>query len=197
MLYVDQNYGNVASSFGDDSSNLDGTVVDDNRASSIRVIRGYRQTGGAVCVGDGVYLYEGTGYTGRCVRYTGDESDLSDQAFNNQPDSVRVVGPYTARLYVDQNYSGAEAALSGSVSDLGGTAVGRDRASSLRVSSASGANACTGEDGVYLYEHPNFQGRCLRLTGGAGDLRVFGFDDIASSVRLVSRTSTSRWPMPS
>jgi hypothetical protein len=184
VLYVDQNYSNLASAYSVDSGNLDGSVVDEDRASAIRVIRGYRQSGDETCRGDGVYLYEGTRYTGRCVRYTGDESDLADQVFNNQASSVRIVGGYTARLYVDQNYGGAEVLLSQSIEDLNSTAVGNDRASSIRVGGSGGANACNG-DGVYLYEHPNYQGRCLRLTGGAGDLRVFGFDDTASSVRFV------------
>ena len=40
---------------------------------------------------------------------------------------------------------------------------------------------------MYLYEHPNYQGRCVKLTGDNGDLRALGFDDIVSSVRVVGR----------
>lgn len=186
VLYVDQNFSNVASAYGFDSTDLRGSVVDDNRASSLRVISGYRQTGDEICRGDGIYLYEETDYRGRCVRYTGDDSDFSDERFNNQASSVRVVGNYSATIYVDQNYGGASVTVSGNIPDLGPTALGNDRASSIRVSSgASGANACNGQDGVYLFEHPNFQGRCVRFTGNVPDLRVFGFDDTASSIRLI------------
>jgi hypothetical protein len=38
---------------------------------------------------------------------------------------------------------------------------------------------------VYLYEHPNYQGRCVKLTSDVGDLRTLGFDDIVSSVQIV------------
>ena len=47
-----------------DSVIEDGSVVDEDRASAIRVIRGYRQSGDETCRGDGVYLYEGTRFTG-------------------------------------------------------------------------------------------------------------------------------------
>jgi hypothetical protein len=184
VLYVDQNYGNVASAFGADNPDLRGTLVDDNRGSAIRIIRGYRQTNEQNCRGDGVYLYEGTRYTGRCVRYAGDEADLSRQAFNNQASSVRIVGNYSVRLYVDQNYGGVEVVLSQSIEDLNSTALGNRRASAIRVGSG-GPNNCNGADGVYLYEHPNYQGRCVRLQSDAGDLRVLGFDDTASSIRFI------------
>ncbi|HWQ16119.1 MAG TPA: beta/gamma crystallin-related protein [Roseiflexaceae bacterium] len=191
VLYVDQNYGNVASTFGFDSPDLRGTVVDNDRASAVRLIRGYRQSTDEICRGDGVYLYEGVRFTGRCVRYTGDEPDLGDQRFNDQASSVRIVGNYSARLFVDDNYRGFEAILSQSLEDLNATAVGRRRASSIRVGRVGGPNACTGGDGVYLYEHPNYQGRCVRLTADAPDLRLVGFDDTASSVRIIGRLSAT------
>jgi hypothetical protein len=43
---------------------------------------------------------------------------------------------------------------------------------------------CSG-DGVYLYEHPNYGGRCRKFTGNYSDLKDTGFNDVASSVRLV------------
>jgi hypothetical protein len=186
VLYVDQNYGNVASAYGFDSSDLRGSVVDDNRASSLRVISGYRQTGDEICSGDGIYLYENTDFRGRCVRFNGDDSDFGDERFNNQASSARVIGNTSATLYVDQNYGGASVVISGNISNLNNTAVGNRAASSIRVGTTSGgANACNGSEGVYLYEHPNFQGRCVRFTGDAGDLRNVGFDDTASSIRLI------------
>ena len=38
---------------------------------------------------------------------------------------------------------------------------------------------------MYLYEHPNYQGHCVKFTAAAPDLRVFGFDDSALSIGFV------------
>jgi hypothetical protein len=62
-----------------------------------------------------------------------------------------------------------------------------DRASSIRVQHgnvASGA-ACDGGEGAYLYEHPNYQDRCVKFAADAPDLRTVGFDDTASSLRIL------------
>ena len=38
-------------------------------------------TAASSCDGsEGVYLYDGTSYSGRCIRLIGDDSDLSDEA---------------------------------------------------------------------------------------------------------------------
>lgn len=41
-----------------------------------------------------------------------------------------------------------------------------------------------GSNGVVLYEHPNYQGRCLTLTGDDPDLNDNTFGDIASSIEF-------------
>ncbi|WP_164018612.1 phosphatidylinositol-specific phospholipase C [Pyxidicoccus trucidator] len=41
------------------------------------------------------------------------------------------------------------------------------------------------QDGVYLYEHANFEGNVLRLTSGVGRLGTVGFDDILSSFSII------------
>jgi hypothetical protein len=183
VLYVDQNFANAASAFGFDSNDLRGSFVGDNRTSSLRVIRGFRQPVEQGCRGDGVYLYELRDFQGRCVRYTGDESDLRRQAFNNQAQSVRVVGGYTATLYADAGFLGPETAVRSDIANLTGSSVGSRATSAIRVG-RGGQGTCSG-DGVYLYEHPNFQGRCVRLTADANDLRQLNFDDTTSSIRLV------------
>jgi len=137
--------------------------------------------------GDGVYLYDGKQYTGRCIRLTEDEHDLSIDSFNNIVSSLRVVGNWTATLFVNQNYGGDASTFIDDDPDLSNNRVGDNNASSARIRPGDqpSEHSCNGADGVYLYEHPNYQGRCLKLTGDAGDLRVYGFDDIVSSVHLV------------
>ncbi|NNJ13724.1 hypothetical protein EKD04_025700, partial [Chloroflexales bacterium ZM16-3] len=48
--------------------------------------------------------------------------------------------------------------------------------------------ACAGE-GVYLYQDPQYQGRCRKFVGDVPDLRVFGFNDVASSIHIVGTYS--------
>lgn len=146
--------------------------------------------------GAGVYLYEHEAYQGRCVRLTGDTPDLSLYSFNNLASSLRVVGEWTATLYVDQNYTGASSTFIQDDNSLVGDIVGNDRASSLTVRQGSAPrvppeNVCDGREGVYLFEHDNFQGRCVKFTGDAADLRPFGFDDTASSIRLLGEWSAT------
>lgn len=186
-LFVDQGYSGESSTFTSNDSNLNNNSIGDNRASSARIYRGDLPAENSCDGGEGVYLYEGTAYDGRCVRLTGDSADLSDQAFNNTASSLRVVGDWTATLYVDQNYSGESSIYTDNDADLGNDTIGDNRVSSIRVQRGDlpSGPACDGGEGVYLYEHPNYQGRCVKLTGDAGDLRVFGFDDTTSSLRVL------------
>jgi len=186
-LYVDQNYNGNASTFIEDDSNLSNNNIGDNRASSIRVQRGELPEAN-ICNGDdGVYLYEHRDYKGRCVKFTSNKADISTLSFNNIASSIRLVGSWTATLYVDQNYSGQATTFTRSDPDLGNDAIGDNQASSIRVQQLSvpATNACDGGEGAYLYEHPQYAGRCVKFTGDAPDLRTVGFDDAASSVRIV------------
>jgi hypothetical protein len=186
-LFVDQGYSGASSTFTGDDSNLGNNTIGDNRASSARVYRGDLPPENSCDGSDGVYLYEDTAYDGRCVKLTGDSGDLSDQTFNNVASSIRIIGDWTATLFVDQNYSGDSSTFTGDDADLANNTIGDNRASSVRVQRGSLPSdaVCDGGEGVYLYEHPNYEGRCVKLTGDAGDLRTFGFDDTTSSLRMV------------
>ncbi len=193
-LYVDQNYGNVASSFTRDDPDLSNDAVGSNRASSLRVQRGTTPEANRCDGGAGVYLYEHVQYQGRCLKFTSDVADLSTLGFNNLASSIAVVGNWAATLYIDQNFGGASSTFTGNDPELGNDTIGNDRASSLRVQQGGGVPAeyaCNGNEGVYVYEHPNFQGRCARFTSDVTDLRTLNFDDIASSVRLVGEWTTT------
>jgi hypothetical protein len=186
-LFVDQNYGGSSSTFMRDDPDLTDNSVREDRASSIRVAAGNVPRENQCDGRDGVYLYEDKNFAGRCIRLTDDDSDLSDLAFNNIASSIEIHGDYTAILYVDQNYGGSSSTFTDDDSDLSNNSVGENHASSVRVQKGNvpSGNSCDGGEGVYLYEHPNYQGRCVKLTGDAGDLRTLGFDDIVSSVSIV------------
>jgi hypothetical protein len=186
-LFVDQGYAGSSSTFTRDDPDLTDNSVRENRASSIRVAQGDVPRENQCDGDDGVYLYEGKDYTGRCIKLTEDDPDLSDLAFNNIASSIEIHGDWTAILYVDQNYGGSSSTFTDDDADLSNNSVGENRTSAVRVQkgSAPSGSSCDGGEGVYLYEHPNYQGRCVKLTGDAGDLRTIGFDDTASSLRIL------------
>jgi hypothetical protein len=103
------------------------------------------------------------------------------------------VGDWTVTLYVDQNYGNVSSTFTRDVPNLADDAVGNDRASSLRIQRGTVpvGNVCDGSEGVYFYEHDDYQGRCIRFTGDVPDLRPFGFDDTSSSVRFVGNWSAT------
>jgi hypothetical protein len=188
-LFVDQGYGGTSSIFTGDDPDLTDNSIRENRTSSIRVSQGDVPRENQCDGRDGVYLYDGKNFTGRCIKLTEDVSDLSELAFNNITSSIEIRGDWGATLYVDQNYSGSSSTFTGDDADLANNSIRDNSASSVRVAEggAPTANNCDGGEGVYLYEHPNYQGRCVKLTGDAGDLRTLSFDDIVSSVRIVGR----------
>ncbi|HJZ48077.1 MAG TPA: beta/gamma crystallin-related protein [Roseiflexaceae bacterium] len=185
-LFENRDYGGASSFFTDSDANLVNNTIGDNRASSVGARRGTRET---LCDGgEGVYLYDQLNFRGRCTKVTDSYPDLSPLSFNNIVSSIRFVGSgWTAALYVDQNYGGARSVFTKDDPDLRNNTVGDDSASSIGVSRSgiSQADNCNGGEGVYLYEHANYQGRCVKFTTGSPDLRTVGFDDTASSIRLV------------
>jgi GNAT superfamily N-acetyltransferase len=187
-LYVDQNYGNVSSTFTRDDPNLADDAVGNDRASSLRIQRRTAPVGNVCDGSEGVYFYEHDDYQGRCIRFTGDVPDLRPFGFDDLISSVRFVGYWSATLYRDLNFTGVSSTFTQDDIDLIGDAVGNDQTTSIRVQRRDvlpPGNICDGGEGVYLYEHTQYRGRCLKLTADAPDLRVFAFDDLISSVRFV------------
>jgi len=86
-----------------------------------------------------------------------------------------------AILYEHANYGGRWTAFGADDADFGNDEIWHDRASSIRIRTVP---QCSG-DGIYLYEHSNYSGRCRKFTGNYADLKDTGFNDLASSVRLV------------
>jgi hypothetical protein len=132
---------------------------------------------------DGVYLYANADYRGRCERFTADVERLAGTVIrDNSVVSVRIVGNYAATIYSERGWTGASSTFVTSISDLGGSAVGRDRGSSLRVRKSN----CDGEPGVYLFQFRDFGGRCSKFKANADELRTeYVQQDTASSIKII------------
>ena len=131
-LYQDLNYGGASTAFGADDPWLGDDAIDSDQADAIRI-----RTVPA-CTGDGVYLYEGANYTGRCRKFTASEPYLNSVAFADIASSVRLVGSYAGgdtkvALCPDARYGGACSTFAGDDAELWGDVVGTDHASSLLI----------------------------------------------------------------
>jgi hypothetical protein len=145
---------------------------------------------GAPCTGDGIYLYEQPYYMSECRKLTASEPDLARLSFDDQADSIKFVGAYgdgqyLATVYEHANYTGASRTLMADDPLLGEGAFGWDAASSIRIEPAP---QCDGQDGVYLWEEPNYMGQCRRFTASEADLSNVAFQNIARSVEVVGDT---------
>jgi hypothetical protein len=184
-LYRDLSGTGIASTFTQNDANLADNPIGDNQVTSVSV----RRTSGptAACDGgEGMYLYEHPGYQGRCIRFINDLADLRLVNFDDTASSVRFVGSWTATLYRDLSGTGIASTFTTADANLIDNEIGDNQVTSVvvrRLGAPSGA--CDGDEGVYLYEHPNYQGRCVKFTGDLGDMRWVGFDDTASSIRFV------------
>lgn len=60
----------------------------------------------------------------------------------------------------------------------------------IYFSSCQSTGCSPGTDGVVLYKHPNYGGRCVTITDDIPNLADIGFDDMASSIRFVGSYAT-------
>lgn len=189
ILYEHGDYGGTSSTFTGDDPDLSNDPIGNDRASSIRVRR--RDAGGSSNCdgGEGVYLYEHSNHAGRCSKFAGDAPNPRNWYIgNDSASSIRIVGSYEAIVYEHDDYNGASSAFSDDDPEFGNDTIGHDRASSIRVRrrDADGSSNCDGEEGVYLYEHGDYGGRCSKFTADAPNPRDWYIgNDTASSIRLV------------
>jgi hypothetical protein len=181
-------YGAPCSEFRSNDPDLGDDQVGRSSASSLKLA--WKSN----CGGDGIYLYDGKNYTGRCWKWTADDADLAGKSFDDSASSIRFVeaygdGAYEAMLYEGPGYQGARAAFGEDDPDLADNAIGAFSASSLAIRPVP---PCTG-DGIYLYEYANYAGRCRNLSTGDEDLGDTAFDNIASSVKLAGRYEDGRY----
>jgi hypothetical protein len=193
-LYRDLNGAGTASTFMRDDPNVADDAIGDNQATSLRIQRESAASPANVCDGaEGVYLYEHPAYQGRCIKLSADLLDLRVLSFDDIVSSLRVVGNWTATLYRDLSGTGGSSSFTADDSNLADDSIGDNLATSVLVQRGDlpAANICDGGEGVYLYEGPNYQGRCVKLTADAPDLRGLSFDDITSSVGIVGEWSAT------
>jgi hypothetical protein len=143
----------------------------------------------------GVYLYELPAFAGKCAFFTADSPSADTWHIgNDQAQSLRIRGEYTAIIWTDAGYSGRATPFRGpvEVADLAaypcpvGACLGPKQASSIQVRYQGGPieppppsggvpqvpplvlrpGNCDGNAGIYLYSEPNFGGKCTRVMLG-------------------------------
>lgn len=139
---------------------------------------------------EGVYVYQHSDYTGAWNRFLGDAENLS--TFNvgaNSITSMKIVGPYSVELYSGVNFTGTKTVVRNNVANASATLPGvNDNVGSLRVVRDGE------EEGVFLYEHGNYEGKRVRLTGdeAAMALTTLG-NDTASSIQIAGNYSVTAY----
>lgn len=88
----------------------------------------------------------------------------------------------SACVYQDINYGGSNKCFTSDTTYVGND--WNDRMSSVKI---------TPGYEVQLFEHSNYNGRALKLSGDTANLVSLGFNDIASSLRIVSKCNAADW----
>lgn len=58
------------------------------------------------------------------------------------------------------------------------------------IKQGNSSSCSPGSNGIVLYEHPSYGGRCITLTGDSPDFNALGFNDTASAIRFVGTYAT-------
>jgi N-acetylmuramoyl-L-alanine amidase len=145
--------------------------------------------GGCTYSANQIVLYEHPNYQGTCKTLNvGDYTNPGAMGFpNDAASSIRVGSNAKAQLCEHDGFNGACEWFAGDDADFGNNAIGHDRTSSARVQTKSnGSTNCDGSEGAYVYEHPNYQGRCSRFTADSPNpTGWYVSNDAASSIRFV------------
>ncbi len=153
-LYEHNDYKGTAQDFLGNNSKLGGTFVGDNSVSSIRVFLkssynpGPRQ----------VILFEHDNYQGLFkILEIGDYNCPSAMNFpNDMLSSIKIGSDVRVALYEHNDYKGRSQDFTGNIPHLGGTFVGNDTISSIKVFLKSAYNPNPRQ--TILFENDNFQG---------------------------------------
>ena len=139
LLYRNEGFGGMLSQVTTDVRNLDGTAVGNDQVSSFRLEcgggGGGGGNGGNGAGGRGLTLYSDLSFRGENETFALDDTDLSDnhRIGNDAASSARLDQGCEAWLYADRHFQGASVYLTSDVPGLDRTALGNDRASSVRV----------------------------------------------------------------
>ena len=190
-LYRDLNFSGRSETFSDDVSDLRSSYVGNDNATSVRVSRGCRAR-----------LYADANYRGSYLEVDRDISDLRGTRVGNDTVTsvqVRCDGSssgggwggsnpsYGVTLYRDLNFQGAGQSFSDDVADLGGSRVGSDTTTSVRVGQGCRAR---------LYADAYYRGAYLEVDRDISDLRGtrVGNDTVTSvQVRCDGSSSGGGW----
>jgi hypothetical protein len=124
-----------------------------------------------------ITLYQDNNFSGRSLDISYPESNLINEGFNDLASSCRVASGFWI-LYKDINFSGSYSILGpGDYADAAGMGLPNDSLSSLRP---------LPDSGICLFQDNNFGARMVQLTGAQSDLRSINFNDVTSSVIVVS-----------
>jgi hypothetical protein len=82
---------------------------------------------------DGCQLYVDRNYAGYSVRLFRDVERLADYGLNDNVSSLRATPLFPVTLFSGSQFEGGQQTFVQPVSYLGGTTVGNDKASSLRI----------------------------------------------------------------
>ncbi len=182
-LYRDLNFSGTSQIFTDDISDLRGSMVGNDTATSIRISQGCRAR-----------LFADAGYRGAYVEVDRDISDLRSSLVGNDSVTsmqVRCEGDgdgwggssgggwgggsssYGATLYRDLNFSGTSQTFTDDASDLRGSLVGNDTATSVRLSRGCRAR---------LFADSDYRGTYIEVDRDISDLRSsqVGNDSVTS-----------------
>ncbi|SDT32836.1 Beta/Gamma crystallin [Paenibacillaceae bacterium GAS479] len=168
-LFADPNYSGTKTVLTSSIADLS-TLGQDNVLTSLRVDKAGSN--------DGVYVYENINYTGKRTRLIADEPNMAlTYVGDDKASSIEIVGNYTVQVFEHPNFQGNsyQYNVNGSAS-LGGWG---DTISSIKVTSTTNAN------GVFLYQHSNYEGSFVQLTSDVPDMgtTILGHDQV-SSIRI-------------
>ncbi len=127
-------------------------------------------------------IYEHSNYNGRALQLQGvgdyDYATLGSRGFNDLTSSTKIESGYYLQAFADAGFKGASAIFTGSSSYVGDGF--NDKISSLRLVRGTPTHSSTVDNSNYgaayrqpsattalatIYEHANYGGRALRLTG--------------------------------
>lgn len=124
-----------------------------------------------------ITLFQDTNFSGRSLNISYPESNLVNEGFNDLASSCKVISGFWI-LYKDINFSGSYSILGpGDYAEASAMGLPNDSLSSLRP---------LPDSGICLFQDVNYGARMVQLTGAQSDLRSIGFNDVTSSVIVVS-----------
>jgi hypothetical protein len=130
-VYPAVGFGGQGTTFTAADSTFGNDPIGHDRVESLRVRPSHQLCGSGV----GVFLYEGTGFVGRCSRFTSSVGDLATtRVGDNVASSIRLLGGYQADVFEGSGAMGDSSHFSAPADpNFGDDAIGHDRASSIRV----------------------------------------------------------------